>query len=217
MRLYLYKYQDDIFTHKKKSDWRKYGVTSLFNLIKYLGYPREEDLALLDSCLRYEEYDLGTVLIAQGEKCDQVYFIIKGTIRLEKQHDDKVEIIGFAANGNLVSSFIEFVQGGPAPHSVVTCCKTRCLVLKKEDLDKIAAVVNGDDVKNALDNLFNKTLEYYKWVYQNFRLSPIERIKNIYLTFPEIFNSVTDTDLASYLAMARGTFSRLKKEMLREV
>lgn len=217
MRIYYEKYQEDDFSHTKKSQWIRYGYNSFKSLLRFLDFRGEIDLEFLQRFLDYDVAGKGGMLLKEGEPCDRAFFVINGVVKITTFKSGQYEVIGFATNGSLVSSTTDFLQSCLSSQTLIACTKTRYLVLRRADLEKLSAEVGQDQLWRLFNEFNMRTMTYLKWLAENARKSPIERIVGLYEVSPEVFSYVTDTDIAVFLGMARGTFSRLKSEVFRKM
>lgn len=215
MNYFFINYQKDDFTHKTVVQWRKYGTTSLKNLLYYLGYPPAKTLYFLDNYFNYETVGAGKVLLREGDISDKLYFIIKGTVKIGRRQDNIMQPFMLLNDGNFAVSFCDFLVGGPSLGTIETNSTTRLIWIGKEDYNKVVAQMDTDGMDKILNAVNYHTAKHVAWFYSNVFLNSKEKVHNLYSTYPDIFSLFSDSEIAAFLGMARETFSRMKKEVFR--
>ena len=146
----------------------------------------------------------------EGEVEKNLYFVVKGAVRVFYLSEYDEQIIRFGYQGSIINSLSSFLKEAPSEFYMDAIRKTTVKVISKHDL---MALVN-----ESFDNLkqYNKLLEMAitQQIDREVDIlitSPTERLERVLTRSPNLFQQIPLKYIASYLRMTPETLSRIRK------
>ena len=99
----------------------------------------------------WEEFDVETQLTTEGEPIKRLLFILRGTVRIEKEG----VLVGVCGHDDFLGE-IGFMLEAPATATAIVANSARCLSFEREPLAKMLAKDN--ELRHALESSFNRNL-----------------------------------------------------------
>jgi signal-transduction protein with cAMP-binding, CBS, and nucleotidyltransferase domain len=149
----------------------------------------------------------------QGEVCNNIFFVIRGTTRsLIIDTSGEEHTIHFSLENQFICDYTSFMLQTPATNSIQAVEETTVVVLPR------AAIEWGYGNLQQGDRLGRLIAEYYFIYFDNrlknqYLFTPAQRYENISKVFPNIHNRVPQHMIASYLGVSPVHLSRLKKSL----
>jgi CRP-like cAMP-binding protein len=187
----------------------------LFEFIsKYVTLTEEEKNALLSLDL-FHSIKKGTVLLKEGQKSKENYFVLKGCIRVYYMIDGEEKTTAFYTE-----------MEGLTPHCVITkvpseyfiSCSEDCILLISNA--EMSVEVNSKFPKfDTMCRLLSEELLAKKQIdFDEFKTSsPEQRYLNLIQKRPDLIQRVPQHQLASYLGIKPQSLSRLRARILEKV
>lgn len=184
----------------------------LFDFIsKYISLNDDEKNALLSLNL-FHSVKKGTVLLKEGQKSQESYFVLKGCIRVYYIIDGEEKTTAFYTE-----------LGGLTPHCViskapsdsfVSCLEDSILLISNADMtDEINAKFPKFDVMCRM--LSEELLAEQQLDFDAFKTSsPEQRYLNLLQKRSDLLQRVPQHQLASYLGIKPQSLSRLRARIL---
>ncbi len=183
----------------------------LFEWIEqYLIITDAEKKALVDLDI-FRSYPKGTVLLNQGERSRNEYFVLQGLLRRYFEKDGEEKTVEFYAEGEGVTPICT-VNGEPSDYSIAT-------------LEECTLIVSNSSMGAILyerfprfetlcrlvsDDLILKT----QVIFDNFKSStPEERYIHLLDKRPDLIQRVPQYQLASFLGITPESLSRIRKRL----
>src|SRR4051812_3666948 len=111
---------------------------SLLQLISHFFIPSEQDIILIHRLFNYSEVKKNSLLTHKNQVADQIYFVVKGFIRLYKLLDDGTEqTIYLIGPGEFAASFPSFITGTPSEEILHAITDIELLSISKGDLEEL--------------------------------------------------------------------------------
>ncbi|WP_423997116.1 Crp/Fnr family transcriptional regulator [Maribacter sp. IgM3_T14_3] len=149
-------------------------------------------------------------LKVKGSIDTNLYFVIRGSLRIYVLDEFEENIIRFGYKNNFIASLDSFITEKPSDLYIQAIKKTELKVIKKttfmnliessEENTKIWHIMLGD--------LIFQQMERERDILTS---SPIERYKRVLARSPQLFQEIPNKYIASYLRMTPETLSRIKK------
>ncbi len=184
----------------------------LFDFIsKYISLTEDEKNAILSLDL-FRSVKKGTILLKEGQKSQDEYFIFKGCLR-------KYYIIN---GGEKTTAFFTEMES-LAPHSVknsapseyfISCVEDTILTVAKPDM---GVEINTKFPKfDVMCRIFSEELLAKEQInFDEFKISsPEQRYQNLMQNRPDLIKRVPQHQLASYLGIKPQSLSRLRARIL---
>lgn len=157
------------------------------------------------------------ILSSPGKPANEIFFILKGIIRvIICDEEGKEHTIHFALENQFIADYSSFIQQTPALYSLQALEDTEVVVLPR------SAIEWGYQNLQFGDRLGRLVAEFY-FIYQDNRIknlysrTPKERYENIAEIFPNIHERAPQHMIASYLGITSVHLSRLKKPLRSKV
>jgi CRP-like cAMP-binding protein len=182
-------------------------------LKRYLSHNASIGNAELDVIARYFKpikAKRGTLLCSQGEVCNKLYFINKGSLRvyyLSEQGQERTRF--FAFEGMVATSLAGFISGEASFEFVEALEDAELLAITRADFFKLTEELTSfkDFYCRLLESAYihnNRRLE------STVTLSAMERYRQLLAQNPRVVQRVPNKIVASYLDISPETLSRLK-------
>lgn len=189
-------------------------MQQLLTHIEKFGSVQIGDTGLLASFFEHRVYKKKELLLTEGQRCFEKFFIIKGCVHLFYLRSNGTEqSIDFALENWWTSDFTAFPQGGTAQFSIRTT----------EDTEVLCISADG---QRELLKLIPEMNAYFHLVFQRSYAASQMRLRYIYefskeelyLNFLERFPAFTQRVpqylLASFLGFTPEYLSELRKKLL---
>lgn len=161
------------------------------------------------SHLKPLSYKKGQVLIGEGDKVEQEYFVVQGCLKSFYTNDDlKMFILQFAMPTWWATDYDAMYSGTRAAITVDCVADAEVLVLTHADRERMCAEIHP--------------LEYFfRWRTNRGYVASMKRLlslmnndvrfryEELLATYPELYNLVPKQLIAAYLGVSRETLSRL--------
>ena len=180
-------------------------------------YKKGLDLEILRKyCVEHGEkrtIERGEVLEEAGEPAQWVAFVEKGCFKYLVHNDEegKDYCTGFAFDGEFVADYPNCLSEKIS--EVTIMAGGSCKVFQIPGIE-LCSMLNSDDkkdLKQAIsDHLFSQIYAQYL---DTFRMTTRERYKRLFNRCPEIVQSISLKDIASYLKITPTTISNIRREI----
>lgn len=151
-------------------------------------------------------------LLIESEKCDTIYFIVKGAIRIFYLNKDGMETnTWFLFENELAISVYSFFASQPSLEYVETLEDCTLITLKKSKLDWLYQTF-------VEFNVIGRKLTEYYYIRNEAQanglrmLSAKERYELLFKAQPQLFQRISLGHIASYLGISAETLSRIRKQ-----
>ena len=152
-------------------------------------------------------------LLNEGEICRYIGFVNSGCLRQYSIDNQGAEhIIQFAIEDWWVSDLHSFLSGFPATYNIDALQDSEVLLLEKSARDELL------DACPKMERFFRLLIEA-NHVATNQRISDSlsasaeERYLKFIKTYPQLFEQVSQNQIASYLGITPQSLSRIRKEL----
>jgi CRP-like cAMP-binding protein len=148
--------------------------------------------------------------IREGQVCQEVAFVLKGTLRSFYRSNDGTEItycIRFP--NNLTTAYSSFITGNATQENIQCLCSVELLVIQKARIDELASQ-NPRWVKFLKTIAEDQYLELEKQVFQLQKGNAQQRYRELEMKQPELLQNIPLQHLASYLGVTQRHLSRIR-------
>lgn len=170
----------------------------------------DEEMNAFLQDLTLRTYAKKALLSRPGKVPDELFFILKGIIRvIVTDHDGVEHTVHFALENQFIADYSSFIQQLPAIYTLQALENTEVVVLPRSSIEW------GYKNLQFGDRLGRLVAEFY-FIYQDNRIkntyarTPKARYENIDQVFPNLHNRVPQHMIASYLGITPIHLSRLK-------
>ncbi|MFM9838996.1 MAG: Crp/Fnr family transcriptional regulator [Cyclobacteriaceae bacterium] len=184
----------------------------LFEFIsKYISLTEDEKNALLSLDL-FHSIKKGTVLLKEGQKSQDCYFVLKGCIRIYYIRDGEEKTTAFYTEMDALTPHC-VINKAPSDY-FISCVEDSILLVSNSDM---GAEINSKFPKFEImcGMLSEELLAKEQINFDEFKTSsPEQRYLNLIQKRPDLIQRVPQHQLASYLGIKPQSLSRLRARIL---
>lgn len=149
-------------------------------------------------------------LKVRGSTDTNLYYIVKGSVKLFVLDEFEEHIIRFGYAGNFITALDSFISEKPSDLYIQALKKTELkAVSKKRYMEFMNSSAENIAIWNQLlEALILQLLERERDILTS---SPLERYRRVLKRSPRLFQEIPHKYIASYLRMTPETLSRIKK------
>lgn len=148
-------------------------------------------------------------LKTKGSVDTNLYYIIRGSVRVFIFDGDEEQVIRFGYKENMIVALDSFLTGQPSNFIIQAIKKTVFKVIPKIEIDKLLKIESNQILwSSILEKLVLDQMEREIDILTN---SPKERLQRVLKRSPQLFQEIPKRYIANYLRMTPETLSRLKK------
>jgi CRP-like cAMP-binding protein len=174
----------------------------------------DKEIETIADLLTVRKFNKGTVLVEEGQICDECYFVLKGCLRQYMIIDGIERTTQFYIE-NQTAVFFTSYTNQIASESYLSCVEDSLLIIgeptkdaefykKFPKLEQITRAMMEQDLGKAQDALSKFIIS-----------SPEERYLDLLKTRPALLQRVPQHQLASYIGVTPESLSRIRKRMLK--
>ncbi|MFT4644969.1 MAG: CRP-like cAMP-binding protein [Planctomycetota bacterium] len=170
----------------------------------------DEEWTSYSSMLGVRKIKKKTTLLSEGTLCKEVLFVSKGFLRIYfVDNNGEEKTFHFALENTFATDYKSFLKGVPSNYSIQAMEDTEVFVMSLE------MVQGGYQKLQQGEKLGRRIAEDYFMMFNDkiqaiYTQTPLERYKDLTLSFPNIFQRVPQHFIASYLNISAVHLSRLK-------
>jgi CRP-like cAMP-binding protein len=182
-------------------------------LSKYIEITPEIEEALLENTF-VKSFKKGTILLKEGDKSNECYFILKGCIRSYYLKDGEEKTTEFYTEEQAVTP-LGCGENIPSKH-FLECIEDTIVNLGTPDLEK--KMNQKFPVLQSLSlALSEAVITKYQDTFAEFKMAnPEQRYINLLKTRPDLIQRVPQHQIASYLGIKPESLSRIRKRLSRK-
>ena len=170
----------------------------------------DEDIILLRQNVEIRDYDAHSLVFESGNVAHEIYFVLKGFVRLFYWTNGMDKTAYFYAEDTFICAGKSYLQAVPALENFQTIEKTRLCVLKRAKVDYIIRKIPKLDIiaRLAVENELIATQELISSFVTK---SPEQRYIDLLETNKKLIQRAPQRYVASYLGVSPETLSRIKR------
>ncbi len=185
---------------------------TLFNFIsKYITLNDEEKNVLLSLNL-FHSFKKGTVLLKEGQKTKDSYFVLKGCIRVYYMIEGEEKTTAFYTEMDALTPYC-VISKAPSEY-FISCVEDSIVLISDAD---VTVEVNSKFPKfEVMCRMFSEELLAKQQIdFDEFKTSsPEQRYLNLLQKRPDLIQRVPQHQLASYLGIKPQSLSRLRARIM---
>ena len=152
-------------------------------------------------------------LLMEGEVCNKIYFVVKGSLQIEAVDENGVgSILGFVFENHWYTVMESFQQRSPSKESIVTAEASQVLELSKNKFDQLKAEIPEFSIVYG-QVLEEHNAQFMQRINTLMTLDATERVKWFLDKHPEMITRLNSNIIANYLKIRPETFSRIKSKI----
>lgn len=176
-------------------------------LSKYIPLTSEEKNVLLSLDL-FRSVKKGTILLSEGQKSNNSYFVLKGCIRTYYMIDSEEKTTGFYTEMETLTPAC-VISKTPSEY-YISCLEDTLLTVSNSDME-VEINAKFPKFENLCRMFSEEMLAKYQVDFDVFKTSsPEQRYLNLVQTRPDLIQRVPQHQLASFLGIKPQSLSRLR-------
>ncbi len=186
----------------------------LFDFIsKYISLTEDEKIALLSLDL-FHSVNKGTILLKEGQKSQESYFVLKGCIRVYYIIDGEEKTTSFYTE---LDSLTPHCANKTPSEYFISCVEDSILLISNADMEmKINSKFPKFEIMCRM--LSEELLTEQQIDFDEFKTSsPEQRYLSLIQKRPDLIQRVPQHQLASYLGIKPQSLSRLRARILEKI
>lgn len=151
--------------------------------------------------------------LQEGDTCTQMYFIVRGCLRMYKiDEQGNTHILQFAAEDYWINDLGSFHSEKPSELNIDALEDTMVLQVSRNELISLyLKSVTFNRIFRVL--IENSYVNLQKRLLQNISSTAEDRYNSFLETYPHLVNRLSQTQIASYLGITPEFLSRLRNKM----
>jgi CRP-like cAMP-binding protein len=180
-------------------------------IAQYMILSEAEKRAIIDLDI-FKTYPKGTVLLKEGQRSRNYYFVLKGCIRTYYLIDGEEKTTAFYLENESFAPLCS-VNGQPAEH-YVACVEDSLLTVANSEMEK-TIFEKFPRFEKLCRMLTEEKLAQQQAIFDDFKTSsPEQRYLHLLKTRPELLQRVPQHQLASYLGILPQSLSRIRRRLV---
>jgi len=158
------------------------------------------------------EISAKTILLNEGEKAKEAFYIEKGCLRICFNNNGKDITFQFFFEGDIVSSIESFRTNQPSSFTIESIEPCILYSISKKDLQTI--IETSAEIKKLAEELtFQRLLFYQKLFLSRIKDNPEKRYLELLKNNPNILQRVPQHYIASFLGITSVSLSRIRNRL----
>lgn len=186
---------------------------AFINFLSLFKEIAQNDIEIIKSQLSYRKVAEGEILFEQGGICKEMYFIVKGVLRIVALNEKGNKMAYFFLKENQFCSILNsFNNNIRAAEGIEAACDAELIVIKRQKLldmykklPYLKELITGITTQSLLDKIQVRNSYLGE--------DASTRYRNFLLRQPDIALRVSLSDIASYLGITQQSLSRIRKTM----
>jgi CRP-like cAMP-binding protein len=185
----------------------------LYNYLTTFNILSDNEVKELIAASNLKVLDKSDYYIREGEICNDVAFVIEGTLR-SYYFSNKGEEITYCITfpNNLLSAYSSLITGKETEENIQAITQVKLLVFSKDTIDTLALKYPNwiHFMKIIAEQQY---IELEKRIFQLQKSNALQRYSDLLKNQPEYLKHIPLQYLASYLGITQRHLSRIRKEI----
>lgn len=178
---------------------------------KIMPLTQQETDAIL-ATLTIKDFKKGTVLLREGETSTEAYFVLDGCVRQYYLVDGDEKTNNFFTESQWVVAIKSLSQGVPSDHYIECCTDTKLVVGNRDKEENLYQ--NFPRLESVSRKVMEQVFAEQQEIMASYlTASPEERYSKLLKTRPDLFQSIPQYQIASYIGVKPESLSRIRKRM----
>jgi CRP-like cAMP-binding protein len=189
--------------------------TNKINTLKQITGFSDSELDIVLKHFVTKTFDRKTVIIEAGKVANEVYFIIKGCIRLFCEKDGQDLTTYFFTENMFAGTYDSFISRKPTRIAMEALEDTEVLVLSYKSLEELYKVFPkmNEFVRKSIEQRFVVLHDLFTSYLLN---SPEERYINLVKERPDLLKRIPQHQIASFLGITPVSLSRIRNRLAKK-
>lgn len=175
----------------------------------------DSELDIILPFFEFKKFKKKTILLEIGKVSNEVFYLIKGCIRLYCEKDGEVISTYFFTENMFAGSYDSFLSRKPSKVAIETLEECEVLVLTHEEQEKLY------EIFPKMNEFTRKTIEQRFVLLHDLFISyllnsPEERYLTLLNDRPELLQRIPQHQIASFLGVTRVSLSRIRNRLAKK-
>lgn len=171
-----------------------------------------EHQALVDSCFKPKSTKRNELLVPKGEIARNLYFVIKGYLRVFLISEDGSESTRFLIlEGNIGTAFPSYILQQPSVAAIQSPEPSEVLALSYHDRERLLKEVPGWETMHRI-SIEQAYIDSIQRIESLITMDAKDRYNMLLKSQPELIKKLPSKIIADYLGISQETLSRLKSK-----
>jgi len=179
------------------------------NIKQYIPL-NENDIIKLQNAVVTKVFDKNEIIFSEGKIADEIYFVIKGCIRLFYNADGNDKTAFFYTEGHYICAGESYTFNIPAVENYQAIEKTEICIFSKANIELLLKELPKFEVIARIATE-NELISCQKLIASFITKTAEQRYGDLLNQQGELFHRVPQQYIASYLGVSPETLSRIKK------
>lgn len=190
------------------------ALTKLISCIHYtFGINDAQQLHRIAELFEYKPLLKGEILLEKDKRCDSMFFILSGLVRVFVETKDKEVTQWIASKDYFLTDLSSFIFGTASRWKMQSLTDCAIYRIRKTDYERFKDIVpQWTEIERKFIVQCFTTIE--DRVFSHLSMTAEERYNQFFEKNKELFNQVPLQYIASMLGMTPETFSRIRKKHL---
>ena len=187
----------------------------IINTLKQITGFTDSELDVVLQYFKQKNYKKKTVIIEVGEVANEVFFVVKGCLRLFCWKDGAELSTYFFTENMFAGTYDSFISRKPTRIAMETLEDTTVLALSHQSLDELYEVFPkmNEFIRKSIEQRFVLLHDLFTSYLLN---SPEERYIKLLSENPDLLNRVPQHLIASFLGVTPVSLSRIRNRVARK-
>lgn len=188
---------------------------TIINTFKQITGFTDSELDVILQYFKEKNYKKKTVIIETGEVADEVFFVVKGCIRLYCWKDGQELSTYFFTENMFAGTYDSFISRKPTLIAMETLEDTTVLALSHQSLETLFEVFPkmNEFIRKSIEQRFVVLHELFTSYLLN---SPEERYVKLLCENPDLLNRIPQHLIASFLGVTPVSLSRIRNRVAKK-
>jgi len=172
-----------------------------------------EEIEAIVETTTIKHYKKGEILLREGQISAEVYFVLEGCVRQYYLVEGEEKTNNFFTEGQWVISMNSFNEGLPSTH-FMACCTDCTLVVGNREKEE-ALYKQFPKLETVSRMVMQKVFAEQQQIMEDFLTNtPEQRYLKLLETRADLFQTIPQYQIASYIGVKPESLSRIRKRLL---
>ncbi|WP_295940830.1 Crp/Fnr family transcriptional regulator [uncultured Alistipes sp.] len=172
----------------------------------------DKSIDLLIAEARETRHDPRELIVEEGQRCPDVFFVAEGLVRTYVMREDKCVILSFSFEGDPATSTLGALPGGVSRSTVETIEPTTLVRIPRERIDALFS--DNAELADWGRRMAEEQLRRHEEYFADFSwMDKSRQYERMLREHPQLLQRVALKDLAAYLFLTPQSLSRIRAEI----
>jgi CRP-like cAMP-binding protein len=191
------------------------NIDQKINIFKQITGFNDSELEILIQYFEANNFKKKTILLKEGKVSNEVYYIVKGCVRLFCEKDGEELSTYFFTENMFAGSYDSFISRKPSKVSIETLEDCEVYTLSHKSLEELYSVFPkmNEFIRKSIEERFVVLHDLFISYILN---SPEERYITLQKERPDLLNRIPQHQIASFLGITPVSLSRIRNRIAKK-